>query len=113
MGRSRVDSVAEVAGIELSEIEARRALRREVDLLRRMGSDDPLSSAELMRVAASRVIDGWITNTALDELSKSWGLRISQARVSDAIRESSTFLGLDGRFDRARFEVFLQANPSQ
>ncbi len=103
-------SVAKVGSTEIGVAAFREAYQTELQSIsrriRRTLTGDEARSLGLDR----RVLDKMVSDAALDDRVKRFGLAISDDTIAKAVLDDRTFKGSDGRFNRAIFDEVLRSN---
>jgi peptidyl-prolyl cis-trans isomerase D len=106
-GSSRTD-VATVGDASISTDQFRNNF---TDRLQQLGRQfgRPLTAEQARAFGLDRqVLQQSIAELALDQQTKKMGLGLSDADVATAISNDPNFKGLDGKFDRARFDALIR-----
>jgi peptidyl-prolyl cis-trans isomerase D len=101
-------TLATIGSTEVS-IEQFRAYysERMTQLGRQLGR--PVAPAQARALGLDRQIIGqYVAETALDERARALGLGISDAQIANKITADPNFRGLNGQFDRNRFEQMIR-----
>ena len=103
-------TVAEVGGVEVSGTEYRRQLRRDMRRLQsqfgQVISPEQARALGVYESSLQQLISGLVIDHATDDL----GLGVADDVIAQEIRTNPAFRGLDGRFDRLRFDQVLSQN---
>jgi peptidyl-prolyl cis-trans isomerase D len=101
-------SVAKVGSTEIGVIAFREAYQNELQgisrRIRRAISSDEARALGLDR----RILDKMISDAALDDRVRQFGLAISDETIAQAILDDPNFKGPDGRFNRFAFDEILR-----
>ena len=101
-------TVAKVGGVSISQQAFANAVQSETFRLQRQ-LRQPLTPQQARALGVDgQVLDRMIDEAALDERARSLGLAISDQTLADAVREDPNLKGLDGKFDRLRFDEMLR-----
>ncbi len=101
-------TVARVGDAEVTAQEFNTALRqRMLDLGRRVGRGVSLEQARAMGLP-QQVLSELVSEAALDDQAMRYNLGVSGDRLARAIADDPTFRGVDGNFDRLRFQAILR-----
>ncbi len=102
--------VATVGEIEITAAEFERAVRNDARLLGAQ-MNRQLTTEEIRGLGIDRAVLNRLVNGALvDNHAQALGLRVTDRLVAEQIARDPAFAGLDGRFDKARFQELLSAN---
>ena len=107
--RSRTnDWVADVGGRQVSAEAFRQAYQNGLEQMQQK-LRRPVTSQQARQMGLDRqVLSRLVTNALLDRQAEKLGLAISDPQVGTVITEDPTFAGSDGRFDRAKFNRFME-----
>src|SRR6516165_3975698 len=104
------NKLASVGGSEITTEAYRNAYQTELQRLQRQArraiTNDEARMFGLDRQVLARLVSG----AALDEQAKSLGLAISDQDLAKTIVNDDSFKGINGSFDRQRFEELLRDN---
>ena len=101
-------TVAKVGGVAISQNAFANAVQSETFRLQRQ-LRQPLTPQQARSLGVdTQVLDRMIDEAALNERARTMGLAISEESIAAAVREDPSLKGLDGRFDRNRFDALLR-----
>ena len=101
-------TVAKVGGVAIGQQAFANALQSETMRLQQRFRQ-PITPAQARAMGLDgQVLDRMIDETALDLRARRMGLAISDQTIADAVREDPNMKGLDGKFDRNRFNEYLR-----
>jgi peptidyl-prolyl cis-trans isomerase D len=102
-------TVAKVGGFSISQNAFANAVQSETLRLQQQ-LRQPLTPQQARALGIDgQVLDRMIDEAALNERARTLGLAISDETVADALRDDPNMKGLDGKFDRNRFDEYLRA----
>lgn len=103
-------TVARVGDEEISSRSFLRAYRGQLnEVAQQIGSVPTLEQAESFGIP-SIVLQSLAQEAALNQLSRRFGLGVSEQKLSELLREDPNFAGTLGTFDPAMFQQVLQSN---
>ena len=108
-GRSGVSSLATVGGTTISQADYQRAYENEIEQLSQRARRRITSQEARLYGIDRRVISRLIGTSALDNQARTLGLGLSDDTVAQTLRSDPNLAGLDGRFDRERFNGLLRS----
>jgi peptidyl-prolyl cis-trans isomerase D len=101
-------TVAKVGSVSISQAAFANAVQAETFRLQRQ-LRQPLTPQQARSLGVDgQVLDRMIDEAALNERARSLGLAISDESIAAAVRDDPDLKGLDGRFDRNRFDEMLR-----
>ena len=101
-------TVAKVGGVSISQAAFANAVQSETYRLQRQ-LRQPLTPQQARALGIdAQVLDRMIAEAALSERARTLGLAISDESIAAAVRDDPSLKGLDGRFDRNRFDAMLR-----
>jgi peptidyl-prolyl cis-trans isomerase D len=102
------NSVAKVGGTEISIEQFRQYYTDQLQRISRQAGR-PISSDQARAIGLDRQLIGQlVAETTLDEQAKSLRLGLSNADIAQRIVADQNFWGINGQFDRARFEQVIR-----
>ena len=103
-------TLAKVGDTEISQDQFRNELQRQISFLsNRLGRQ--LTQEETNQLGVPRqVLNGLITDAALNNQARKMGLGISDAALANNIINDPNFKDASGAFDKDRFEIILRNN---
>jgi len=102
------NTVAKVGSITITSQQYQNELQSELYRLQRQ-IRQPLTPAQARAFGLdAQVLDRLIDQAAVDERARALGLAISDDTIAEIARADPRLKGLDGRFDRARFDAYLR-----
>ena len=109
-GGSGDKAIATVGEIEISAAEFDRTMRNDARLLGDQ-MNRQLTTEDIRALGIDRAVLNRLVNGALvDSHASALGLGVTDKAVAEQIAKDPAFMGLDGRFDKARFRELLSAN---
>jgi len=102
------NTVAKVGGVAISKQAFATAVQSETFRLQQR-LRQPITPQQARQLGIDgQVLDRMIDEAALNERARSLGLAISQDTIAQVVRDDPNMKGLDGKFDRSRFNAFLR-----
>ncbi|MFD1701515.1 SurA N-terminal domain-containing protein [Methylopila henanensis] len=101
---------AKVGDREISVETFRQSYRNEIQRVSEQARRPITPEIARMAGFGDRVLGNLINEAALDQRAQALGLAISDDEVAREIADDQIFKGLDGRFDRNRFNEILRSN---
>src|ERR1700712_5715213 len=102
------NSVAKIGGTEISIEQFRQYYTDQLQRISRQAGR-PISSDQARAIGLDRQLIGQlVAETTLDEQAKSLRLGLSNADIAQRIVADQNFWGINGQFDRARFEQVIR-----
>jgi peptidyl-prolyl cis-trans isomerase D len=102
------NSLAKVGGVEISAEQFRQTYNdRLQQISRQVGRPIPPEQAKAFGID-QQVLRELIAEAALDQHARQMRLGVADSEIVRRITEDPTFHGLNGKFDRARFEALLR-----
>ena len=101
-------TVATVGGFSISQAAFANAVQSETFRLQQR-LRQPITPQQARQLGIDgQVLDRMIDEAALNARARSLGLAISEATIAQVVRDDPNMKGLDGKFDRNRFNAYLR-----
>jgi peptidyl-prolyl cis-trans isomerase D len=104
---SRTSSLATVGSIEITPEEYQATYGAVMNNFARRYGRRPTADEARLRGIDRAVLEDLINAAVLDSQVKGLGMALPQSAITAAIESDASFLGPDGKFDRATFDNFL------
>ncbi len=103
-------AVATVGSRKIELAEVQEAYRRQLAQVSKMFGTQLQPTLEIKRAVAGQALEQLVTFAAIDNMTASLHLAITDEVLAQAVREVPAFKGRSGQFDRDTYEQVLRAN---